>query len=349
MCRFKLSQRNIINRIVTLHKTLHRVISTPTDREAVNHLIHVCSNIAMAFLRIQLQRGSLDDYRFGIATEDLAIDCIADTFQRDDNGQFTTLVTYFNSFDWEDAPEEDLNIALRRLIFSKVNEGLFRSYRAEDPNLAKIIRNIKEAIKRNAAFSLQREREIQWIVVGNDQTPAHHLPLAPQAVLEAYITSVLCNTSNTYTAVYAFQDFLKLHPYYRNAYPMSEYARVLRSCFQNREVPHANTQEINLSLIDLENALKKTITYVRSKLHDTYVQKGKISLSMFETYIKALNKILASHFGAPWESVSSQYDALATLIPGLSKDSFQNEHRNIMQYLFKISRTKMIGYLQDAV
>ena len=334
---------------MTLHKTLHRVFSTPTDREAVNYLIHVCSNMAMAFLRIQLQRGSLDNYRFGIATEDLAIDCIADTFQRDERGHFTTLETYFNTFDWQNTTEEDLTISLRRLVFSKVNEGLFRSYRAEDPNLAKIIRNIKEAIKRNTSFSLQREREVQWIVVGHDGTSQQHLPIAPAAVIEAYITSVLCNTSNTYTAVYAFQDFLKLHPYYRNAFPMSEYARILRACFQNREIPSASTQEINLSLIDVENALKKTIAYVRSKLHDTYVLKGKISLSMFETYIKALNKILASHFGAPWESATSQYDALATLIPGLSKDSFQNEHRNIMQYLFKISRTRMIGYLQDAV
>lgn len=334
---------------MTLHKTLHRVFSTPSDREAVNHLIHVCSNIAMAFLRMQVQRGSLDHYRFGIATEDLAIDCIADTFQRDSNGHFVTLETYFSTFEWEAASEEDLTISLRRLIFSKVNEGLFRSYRAEDPNLAKIIRNIKEAVKRNSSFSLHREREVQWIVVGKKSTPENHLPLAPTTVLESYMTSVLCETSNTYTAVYAFKDFLKMHPYYRNAFPMSEYARVLRACFQNREVPTPSTHEINLSMIDLESALKKTIAYVRSKLHVTYVQKGKISISMFETYIKALKKILASHFGAPSASVSSQYDALATVIPGLSKDCFQNEHRNIMQYLFKISRTKMIGYLQDAV
>ena len=303
----------------------------------------------MAFLRIQVQRGSLDNYRFGIATEDLAIDCIADTFQRDEQGRFVTIETYFNTFDWENASEEDLTISLRRLIFSKVNEGLFRSYRAEDPNLAKIIRNIKEAVKRNTSFTLFREREVQWIIVGNEGAAQQHLPLAPATVLESYITSILCETSNTYTAVYAFEKFLKTHPYYRNAFPMSEYARILRACFQNREIPNPATQEINLSLIDLENALKKTIAYVQSKLHDTYVLKGKISMSMFETYIKALKKILASHFGAPHESVSSQYDALATLIPGLSKDSFQSEHRNIMQYLFKISRTRMIGYLQDAV
>lgn len=303
----------------------------------------------MAFLRIQLQRGSLNDYRFGIATEDLAIDCIADTFQRDDQGRFTTLENYFGSFDWQRSSEEELTISLRRLIFSKVNEGLFRSYRAEDPNLAKIIRNIKEAVKRNNSFSLHREREVQWIIVGESDTSDHYLPLVPATILENYITSVLCETSNTYTAVYAFQDFLKSHPYYRNAFPLSEYARILRACFQNREVPNPSTHEINLSLIDLDSALKKTIAYVRSKLHVTYVQKGKISIQMFETYITALRKILAYHFGAPSEAVGSQYDALATVIPGLSKDRFQSEHRNIMQYLFKISRTRMIGYLKDAV
>lgn len=331
-----------------LHTTLERVLTSTPDRAAVNQLVQKCCTIGLSFLRFQLQRGALDDYRFGIPTEDLALDCIADTFQRDEAGHFVTLETYFNSIEWQKLSEEDLNIALRRLIFSKVNEGLFRSYRSEDPNLARIIRNVKEAIKRNTTFSLYREREVQWIVVGNDQTP-NSLPLAPPEVLEAYLTSLLCNTSNTYTAVYAFEEFLRLHPYYRNAFPMSEYARILRTCFQNREVPDDDVQEINLSVMDIENALMKTIAFVRSKLQETYVRKGKLSMSMFETYVKALQKILASHFGFPSESVSSQYDALATVIPGLSKDAFHNEHRNIMQYLFKISRTHMIGYLQDPV
>ena len=273
----------------------------------------------MAFLRLQLQRGSLDDYRFGIPTEDLAIDCIADTFQRDEQGRFIMLHHYFEGVDWKNCSEEELTISLRRLIFSKVNEGLFRSYRAEDPNLAKIIRNIKEAIKRNDGFSLKREREMQWIIVGNPSLSGNHLPIVPRDILENYITAVLCDTSNTYTAVYAFKEFLRLHPYYRNAFPMSEYARVLRACFRNREIPSSSTHETNLSLIDVENALKKTIVYVRSKLHETYVKKGKVSRTMFETYMKALKKILAYHFGAPNEAASSQYDALATLIQDSQK------------------------------
>ena len=334
---------------VTLHTTLRRIISSSPDREAVNNLVHLCSNIGLSFLRFQKQRGALDEYRFGIPTEDLALDCIADTFQRDEDGRFTTLETYFESVNWEHLSEHDLTIALRRLIFSKVNEGLFRSYRAEDPNLARIIRNIKEAIKRNDRFTLNREREVQWIVFGENATPDSRLPLAPAEILEAFLTSLLCNTSNTYTAVYAFEEFLSLHPYYRNAFPLSEYARILRSCFKNREIPEETTQEINVSLLDLDNALRKTITHIRSKLQETYVRKGKLSVGMFETYISALQKILASHFGVPNEAVTSQYDALATLIPGLSRDSFQNEHRNVMQYLFKVSRTRMIGYLHDPV
>ena len=105
----------------------------------------------------------------------LALDCIADTFQRDENGHFTTLITYFESLNWRQLSDADLTIALRRLIFSKVNEGLFRSYRAEDPNLARIIRNIKEAVKRNDSFSLHREREVQWIVVGSNKKTGYHV------------------------------------------------------------------------------------------------------------------------------------------------------------------------------
>ena len=333
---------------VTLHKMLERTFAQSPDREAVNRLVQMSSNIALSFLRVQYKRGALDDFRFGISTEDLALDCIADAFYRDESGHFTTLETYFNSMQWRELSEEDLHIAFRRIIFSKVNEGLFRSYRTEDPNLAKIIRNIKEAIKRSSSLHLHRERETQWIIVGAEDTKKTNLPLAPSAVLESYLMSVLCQTSNTYAAVYAFEHFLKLHPYYGNAFPLSEYARVLRSCFTNRQVHDHATQEISTSLIDLENALAKTISFVQTHLHKTYVQTGKVSTSLFDTYIKAVQKTLAAHFGYPGVRIESQYEALASVLPGLSKDAFKHEHRNIMQYLFKVSRKHMLSYLTES-
>ena len=332
---------------MSLKQILPKILTNNPDRTAVNELVQMSSNMALAYLRLQLHRGALDDYRFGIPTDDLAIDCIADMFLRNEEGRFCALDTYFDSIQWTQLSDTDLQIALRRLVFSKVNEGIFRSYRNEDPNLAKIIRNVKEAIKRSDKLFLKREREMQWIIAGPEGTVKSNKPLAPVELLETYLTPILCTESNTYTAVYAFLDFLSLHTHYCNAYPLSEYARILRSCFKNRHVPVQPTEEMSMASMDVETALDKTISHVRNTLYKTYVQKGKLSLTMYDNYINAVQKALSAQFGFTSDPIESQYEALAAYMPNLSKDAFQEEHRNIMQYVFKVSRKRMIGMLQE--
>ena len=52
----------------------------------------------------------------------------------------------------EDLDEEEATQQLRILVFSKVNQGLFRLYRENDPILARLIRNIKLAVKADPSF-----------------------------------------------------------------------------------------------------------------------------------------------------------------------------------------------------
>ena len=186
---------------VTIKETLSQLFNEPRQHVAINHIVQQCFNIALAYLHHRLRRGSLIDNQFGISNEDLAMDCIAELYQRDETGTFIVLRQYFDSISWEKLSDEELQVALRRLVFSKVNEGLFRNYREEDPNLAKIIRNIKEAVKHKEKVNLMRYRETNWLVYGPEDATLNHLPLAPAEVLEAYLFSVVCNTSNVYTAV----------------------------------------------------------------------------------------------------------------------------------------------------
>ena len=289
------------------------------------------------------------DKQFGISNEDLALDCIADLFQRDGDDRFSIIEQYFAQINWQDLDETDLKIALRRLVFSKVNESLFRSYREEDPNLAKIFRNIKEAVKREKGVSLVKSREASWLVAGDLNTPINTLPLAPQEILEAHLLTVLCTTSNTYKAVASFESFVQEHPYYCNGYPMSGFARALRTAFAARTVMEDEVEKPVFEPTEVESAIQRASTHVRTTLHETYVLGGKISQKLFDTYVNAVKKVLKSTFTLSEEPIDSQYDALATLIPGLSKDAYMADHRNILQYLFKLSRSRMIYYLQDGV
>ncbi len=332
---------------MTLQHTLHRIVTEKPDREAVNHLVQTSFRMALAYLHHRLRRGSLVDYQFGISNEDLAMDCIADLYQRDESGRFSVIDQYFSTMNWTQLSEEDTRIALRRLVFSKVNESLFRSYREEDPNLAKIIRNVKEAVKNDSCVSLIRYREASWLVAGPEDSDISKLPIAPPEILEAHLTSVVCGTSNTYKVVYSFVDFVAANPHYANAYPLTAFAQILRTSFQCRTVPETESEAPVFEPIEVESAIQKAIHYVRSSLHDTYVRGGKISHSLFDTYVRTVDKILNAHFAPVPDPVHSQYDALSSFMPELSKDQYMRDHRNILQYLFKLSRSRMIYYLSE--
>ncbi len=335
--------------IVTIQKTLEHLFAQKHTHKAVNNLVHICFKIALAYLHHRLRRGSLCDNQFGISNEDLALDCIAELYQRDEAGRFIVLEQYFESANWATLTEEELKISLRRLVFSKVNEGLFRNYREEDPNLAKIIRNIKEAAKQDKRVSLTKKRDASWLVIGTSDTEINHLPLAPTEILEAFLLSVVCNTSNTYKAVSSFADFAEAHPHYCNAYPMSGFAQVLRASYIGRVVPDAQTQEINYAPVEIDNAIQRAVAHIRNSLHDTYVRGGKLSLTLFDNYVNAVYKTLKSTFTIYPEAIDSQFEALQTIMPELSKDVYMSQHRNILQYLFKLSRSRMLLYLQDDV
>ena len=268
---------------MTIKSTLNHIFGNTKQHQAVNNLVHICFKIALAYLHHRLRKGSLCDYQFGISNEDLALDCIAELYQRDDRGRFVVLEQYFESSNWRALGEEELKIALRRLVFSKVNEGLFRNYREEDPNLAKIIRNIKEAVKHDKRINLVRMREANWLVVGPPDGEVNHLPLAPAEILEAFLLSVVCSTSNTYKAVSAFADFIAAHPHYRNAYPMSAFAQVLRTSYLGRTRPEAQTQEASFEPMEVETAIQRAVNHVRNSLLDTYVRGGKLSFALFDT------------------------------------------------------------------
>lgn len=345
-CVLKNPSARITVYTLPLHTTLEAVLqSTHPDRAAVNELVQRCFHFAHAYLKHRLRGGSLQDGAFGLSAEDLAMDCIAELFQRNEAGRFVVLEKYFAGIPWRKMSAVDLHITLRRLCFSKVHENLFRSYREEDPNLSKIIRNIKEGVKKDAGLALIRHRETTWVVANASEPDMK--PSAPPEVLEIYMMDALRPSGNTYEAVSAFRDFVEAHPHYSNAYPLSAFAQVLRGAFARLEAhDFASSEAPTYGETDVEEAIHSATAEVQSSMVATYVYRGKMSLDLFDTYFRTVKKLLQATFLSDASPARSQFDALRSYMPELSREAYQADHRNVLQYLFKLSRTRMIDYLR---
>ena len=324
-------------------------LSEKPDRHAVNELVDECYRLALAYLQKKARSGYLLPHLFGLTLEDLALDCFADLFQRDENGKFNLLHQYFNSVEWKDENDHDVYIVLRRLIFSKVNEGLFRRYREADPTLAKIIRNIKDAVKADENLYLARYNGSAWLILGDEGTEMNNLPIAPVEVLEAHLISYLCRSASSHELVSSFVKFIGEQPYYCNGYPVTGFAQAIRAAYVHVGETAVVVEEPDQLLRpeEVEQAIHHATQKVQSVMHESYVKKGKVCLTTFETYFKTVKDILTSQFVRDANPVGSYFDALQNYIPALSRTSYSQEHRNILEYITKLSRSQLLVYLRN--
>src|SRR5271169_1856494 len=121
------------------------ILAGSHSRKDLNRLIGVSHSLAASFLANKATTESLISV-YDLTTSDLAYDCIADLFQEDGDGKYRQLQAYFAGLSISTSHDEEILAHLRRLVFSKVNQSIFRLYSEADPSLSKILRNIKLAI-----------------------------------------------------------------------------------------------------------------------------------------------------------------------------------------------------------
>lgn len=335
----------------TLLRCLRAVLLGNARRSDVQHLVDIARRMAMAYLHTKARMGTLDPSRFGMTFEDMATDAIADLFARDDDGRFIELHGYFASTDEQRRAagldlklgDADAEIALRRLVFGKVNERLFRSYKENDPNLGKVIRNIKDAAAAAGNCRLERVGGRQWIIFGDDL--AGERPVAPADIVEAYVTSALGRLGQTSEAIDALEHFLDYHPYYRNGYPVSALAKIVRSGFIRLGAAMSDdavqTSDDTFTDGEVRDAIQTAIASVRAKTFATYVATSKVDPDTFEVYMQTVSDVLASEFIHGTSSQNSHFDLMATHLPALSKADYRRRHRNRVEYMVKLARTNM--------
>lgn len=334
---------------LTTREALASVLSDCPSPASVNHLVYVSTRMALAYLYQKARLGSLRPEHFGLTFEDMALDSTAELFQRDDSGRFIELRAYFNSAGRAASTDAEMEIALRRIVFSKVSEGLFRRFRENDPNLGKVIRNTKDAVIALPGVRLERQGRQLWIVIGDDDELTMETPVAPPEVIDAYVTSALGSAGQMQEAVIALVSFLEMHPYYRNGFPVSEFAKIVRSAYirLGAALNDDDHPERHFTADEVARAIDAATEAVYTKTFSTYVTKKKVDAPTFQVYLRTVRDVLESLYVHDTSSSYSHFDVMATYKPALSEDEYRRTHRNRVEYMVKIARTHVSAFLLD--
>ena len=351
---------------INLSNLVQKICSNQYSSQNLIEFIDLSQKVAISYLKYQEALGKnirpknaegLNDL------EDVAIDCIAGLFMRNEYGEFVQLNKYFLPYLEKDCIDDDeLLMMIRRLIVKKTKQELSRIFRERDPEGAKIIRNIRVAIRNSDQFASFREmgREFVYLIqppyqedqtssvnVSDDKTPSG---LTDKFLIQQF-SDHYCPTDSVSTMMKKMLETAAAPPFYQTCLPIDTIANLIRDITFNqfkeetgKDIDNASPfHDLQLKEVDAVN--KHVINLIHQKIQLQYLKKNKIDHPKAEIYFKAINDFVQDLTHE--RECESNFRYLKRYIPNLSQKSYRDNERSIFEYLVKVTKKSLQKKLKE--
>lgn len=320
---------------------------TPLD---VREFVQLCYLLALPLVRSKIHRGKLNLEILGLNEIDVVYDCLAELFRRDGEGTFTQVKAYFVSQNLDPAKshEDEILLALRRLVFNRVHCSLVRLYSEADPVLGKILRNMMLELEGSPLFDHRARFGETYLIIRDADPGLDRAPMPPEVLRERF-SQIVSVRDSIPVMVEKLHRVLLVEEEYQRAVPLVSAGLIFKEAYAvGAEIEEAVTiaSDQKIEQEDLKRVADDVCRSLAASARETYVGSRKRSAEVFEIYIQTVREILLGEFGEGSSNGTSYYDHLKARIPGLSKAAYSRNHRTVLEYLAKQAKKKMRGKLE---
>jgi len=312
----------------------------------VKSIVRVCHANAEGILARRVHLGHLLKVH-GLSLSDLAFDCICDLFARDEQGRYKTLESYFSAYDISSFSDEEIYFHLQRLSFTRVRNGLFRLYSEMDPQLARILHNIKIASRALGLFNdIDRLGESCLAPALSDTF--EHLPPAEVSDLTAWLSGEASGNEFIPELLGKLCMSLRKQTTFSRVVPIVTIGLAIRAFYKQQDIPQLGepVTVIDEGAIDAAGAIAEACNVIRGRTYGKYVNSGKVTEEMFDLYFRVIARMLElrfiSHDGAGFQLSES----FLMLMPGVGLQEYRKTHRNRLEYLARLVQKRVSKALQ---
>lgn len=320
--------------------------------------ITITQKIALSYLKYQEITGkriSGANTESETELQDIAMDCIADLFMSDGNGSFPQLERYYNSkIENPNLDEAETLTLTRRLVIRKTRQELSRIFRERDPEGAKIVRNIKVAIRNSNMLMIMRDFGKDFICYADNQNhnkgktqPSDeklrkNMPVIPDDLLASEFSDLHNIKDPISISVKKLLDIVADYEQYQNFLAIEVISRLLRNIrveqfrdgIMNMQLVFSPLQELELKEID--DHVDDVMKIISKKIHAQYLSSGKISPEKAVIYNSALRDVLYGLLQR--RNGGSYFCHLKSYITSLTQKQYREQERSIFEYLAKIAK-----------
>jgi hypothetical protein len=321
------------------------VLEGTPDRSRLHRVIAVCHGLAVAFLRSKRTVWTLAS-RNGLAHSDIAYDCIAELFQQDASGGLVQLKAYFDGLPLNQMEDAEVLVHIRRLVFAKVNHGIFRICNEHDPALGKILRNLKLAIHALRNFD-EVERFGELWIRPTLADPLEDLPAAGQEELLEALRGSARGAPRIPDLLAALSIYLREQSVHARSVPLMELAVTIRLLFVCTNESQAEPgEESPVSAEDTRSFVREACRTVRTSMSRRYVDRGKVTPATYDVYFAVIEEGLTDRFVGGDGEAFSLYEGLKMRIPDLSRDEYRREYKSHLEYLGRLALREALRKLK---
>ncbi|HOT95947.1 MAG TPA: hypothetical protein PLN61_11495 [bacterium] len=351
-----------------LTQLVYSICDGSYTQEGLIHYIDLAQKISLSYLKYQEMLGkriSGDAWEADLELADLAMDCIAELFGRDDFGRFPQLKKYYEG-KFAEMPyinDAEVLILTRRLIVRKTKQELSRIFRERDPEGAKIVRNIKVAIRMAPDLHLFRELGKEFVyhgplIQGDQNSPAddslalylrRSQPPLPEEILHKLFLDNFHSGDSVSVSIRRLLEALHERSEYQNFCALDAVVKLVRYVkFDVCRERIAAGESVNTPLDELESKeMEEYIAVVMDsiwlRLDSQYLRTRKLALDKARIYHRALRDVLYDLIQK--RDTSSYYRNLKFYIPELTQKEYRQRERSVFEYLAKLAKKEFRKYL----
>ncbi|MDP2302175.1 MAG: hypothetical protein Q8N03_07110 [Ignavibacteria bacterium] len=327
------------------HKTIellpifNLILSGRIGQREINSFVEYCYRLAVGSAKHHLQKNPNIYYNSEIKATDLAVDAVADLFSSGNESPYAQLISSYNNWQPEIRTEEEAAFFINSLVIRKVYQQYQTALSYYDPFYTKILHSVDYLIKKEncikdyylgSCFICKvKITEINTFFI--DDSSFEVLPASLFIDRKMMLQNIFSHLSGDL----GFYPAIPMHPLIQKIKHIDLSDFVVDEC-----------GEINISFSAnevIESSIQKTIT----KLEQSYVQKGKISLEVSEIFKRSLFEMGEDLKDGGLKPNLYYYVEQVTSV--ISKEEFHNKYHNIFEYLTKIFKQNIAEELKQTM
>lgn len=328
-----------------LHKVLQTVLSQDYSPVDVRDFVAICFDLSLPMIRKKLSNGRIDLHTVGMDESELVYDCLADLFNRDGSGNFKQLQRYFHEKfeNLGNVTEEQLIIALRQLLFKKIEQNVIRIYGEIDPIYGKILRNVRLGVEHSSCLRMIERFGENYIAPKNAKLNENFQPINYEWLKQEFARFVSIHDTVP-TMLKKLCNVISEQNEFYKIVSLGDVARLFKEIHHvgwKLEITEEEYYDDSTDFDDIVKVAEDVCKRVKYELYSTYVGSGKKCETVFNNYIDALREVLIAEFGNGDAADGSYYDFLKSKLVDITKETYTAEHRVVFEYIAKLGKSKM--------